>query len=83
MIAAIVVLNAVLGFVQELGAERALLALRSAVEPSPPSFAAGTSSGSRPTVSSPATSSSSGRATACPPTGGSPRPSVSRWTSRR
>ena len=33
VIAAIVVLNAVLGFVQELGAERALLALRSAVEP--------------------------------------------------
>ena len=83
VIAAIVVLNAVLGFVQEAGAERAVMALRQAVE-----LNAMVVRGGRD-VTLPARELVPGdlillaRATACLPTPGSSQRARSQSTSRR
>jgi len=74
LILVIVVLNATLGFVQEYRAERSLQALKALAAPKAHVLREGETSSSRPGTSSPGTSSSLRRGTACPRTGGSSRP---------
>ena len=82
VIAAIVVLNAVLGFVQEAGAERALLALSRIRELQASVIREGRSRRCPRRSSFRAISSSSARGTAFPPTAGSRAPSDWPSTSR-